>query len=450
ASLSELDGAVESWTRHFDREMGGHRGAPKFLMPNNWDFLLHYSLARKSPEILEFVENTLEKMAYGGIHDHIGGGFSRYSVDARWHVPHFEKMAYDNAQMIGLYAKAYAHTKKELYKKVVERTIAFVVENLMDKNGGFYSSLDADSLDEGGTLREGAHYVWTKEELLPRLGEDFKAFQLYFNINGTGHWEDEKYVPIRDRDEAGVAEQLDIPLSELRNIIARCLGLLKQDRDKRPLPRLDDKILCSWNALMLKGLLDAHRYLENEEYLRLALKNAEFLESTMIKTDHSLHRSHKDGKSAINGFLEDHACLIESFLALYEATFDEKWLLLGKKLLDHTKLHFHDRGSGLFFYTSDRDPALIRRTVETGDNVISSSNSILASVLFKYGKIFPGENYVELALGMLKRMQPDILRRPQGHSNWLHLLLYFNLDFHEIVLIGEAHGEMGREISREY
>src|SRR5690606_16194067 len=173
ASLSVLDGAVERWSGHFDLEMGGHRGAPKFLMLNNWNFLLHYSLARNSPEILGFVENTLEKMAYGGIHDHIGGGFSRYSVDAKWHVPHFEKMCYDNAQMIGLYAKAYAHTKQELYKKVVQRTRAFVVENLMDQNGGFYSSLDADSLDGEGPLREGAHYVWTVEELQGVLGGDF-------------------------------------------------------------------------------------------------------------------------------------------------------------------------------------------------------------------------------------------------------------------------------------
>lgn len=449
-SLSDLDVALQAWSRHFDLEMGGHRGAPKFPMPNNWDFLLHYSLARKSPELLEFVENTLEKMAYGGIHDHIGGGFSRYSVDDRWHVPHFEKMLYDNGQLIGLYAKAYAHTKKELYKKVVEQTISFSVEQLMDPNGGFYSSLDADSPDPEGTLKEGAHYVWTLEELTELLGEDFRVFQAYFNINETGHWEEGTYVPIRDRDEARVAEQLDLPLMELRATLRRGLDLLKKERDKRPPPRLDDKILCSWNALMLKGLVDAHRYLEHPEYLQLALRNAEFLEGRMIKSDHSLYRSHKDGTSTINGFLEDYACLIEAFLALYEASFDEKWLLLGKTLLDHTTLHFHDPKSGLFFQTSDRDPALIRRTVETGDNVISSSNSILANVLFKYGKIFPGENYGEMALGMLKRMQSEILRRPQGHSNWLHLLLYSNLDFHEIVLVGEAHRELAGEISREY
>ena len=449
-SLEALDEAVLAWSRNFDLQMGGHRGAPKFMMPNQWEFLMHYATARKNAEIQDFVDLTLEKMAYGGIYDHVGGGFSRYSVDAKWHVPHFEKMAYDNGQLISLYAKAHAKTKNPLYKKVVEQSIAFVKEELLDKSGGFYSSLDADSPDSQGELVEGAHYVWTEKELSRLLDGDFPLFQQYYNVNEYGHWEDGNHVLIRKKNDVELAKNLGIPVERLQTTMAQCLETLKKKRDQRPRPRLDDKILCSWNALLLKGLLDAHRYIGQREYLDLALGNARFLEREMIGEDHSLYRSHKGGKSGINGFLEDYACLIEAFLALYEATFDEKWLYLGKGLLDHALRHFHDGASGLFFYTSDLDPGLIRRSMEVGDNVISSSNSIMAHCLFKYGRLFPEEAYGPMALQMLKTVHPDLERRPQGHPNWLHLVLYHKLDFFEIALVGDDIMDLAGEIRREY
>lgn len=449
-SLEALDRAVRGWSRHFDLQMGGHKGAPKFMMPNQWEFLMHYATARKDAEIQEFVELTLEKMAFGGIYDHVGGGFSRYSVDAHWHVPHFEKMAYDNGQLISLYAKAYARTKNPLYQKVVRQCIAFVKEELLAPSGGFYSSLDADSTDSQGNLVEGAHYVWTKAELTRLLGKEFPRFRQYYNINDFGHWEAGKYVPIRSQREADIAKGLGIPLEELQRSMARCLEILKGHRDRRPKPRLDDKILCSWNALLLKGLLDAHRYLGSPEYLDLALDNAHFLEREMLREDHALFRNHKGGKSSINGFLEDHACLIEAFLALYEVTFEEKWLELGKGLLDHCIQHYRDPDSGLFYFTSDRDAALIRRSMETMDNVISSSNAILATNLFKYGRLFPEASYGPMALRMLQAVQGDLLRRPQGHARWLHLILYHQLDFFEVALVGDDIRGMAGEISREY
>src|SRR5690606_6699625 len=226
-----------------------------------------------------------------------GGGFSRYSVDAKWHVPHFEKMAYDNGQLISLYAKAYAKTKNPLYRRVVEQSIAFVKEELLDPSGGFYSSLDADSPDAQGNLVEGAQYVWTEAELSRLLGGDYPLFQAYYNINDYGHWEAGNHVPIRNREGAGLARDLGLSLEALQGTIAHCLGILKEHRDRRPKPRLDDKILCSWNALLLKGLLDAHRYLGSPEYLDLALGNALFLEREMVGEGHSLYRNHKGGKS---------------------------------------------------------------------------------------------------------------------------------------------------------
>jgi uncharacterized protein len=449
-SLAQLDTSVNTWKQYFDTFLGGHKRAPKFMMPNNWDFLLHYATATDAPEIMEFVDTTLTRMAYGGVYDHVGGGFSRYAVDTKWHIPHFEKMLYDNGQLTSLYAKAYAVTKNELYKSVAEQTISFVQEELMDESGGFYSSLDADSLDENQKLEEGAYYVWTKEELTQLLGDDYEVFQAYFNINSYGLWEEGNYVLIRDKSDIEVAEKFNITVPELKTKINESLALLKKVRNKRAKPRLDDKILTSWNGLMLKGLVDAYRYLGNEEYLSLALKNAEFIESNMIKDDGSLYRNHKNGSSTINAFLDDYATVIDAYFSLYEVTFDEKWLDLAKKLLDYSEKHFWDGASNMFFYTSDEDKSLIRRTIEMDDNVISSSNSMMAINLFKFHKLFLDEGYGETSKQMLKNVQKDFEERGQSFSNWLHLVLYLNQNFYEIAIVGPDYKTTGDRIGMEY
>lgn len=449
-TLDQLDTAVTQWSQYFDAFLGGYKRAPKFMMPNNWDFLLHYATANSNPEIMEYVNTTLTRMAYGGVYDHVGGGFSRYAVDTKWHVPHFEKMLYDNGQLASLYAKAYAVTKNELYKDVVEQTIDFVAEELLDENGGFYSSLDADSLDEHGELEEGAYYVWTKEELASLLGEDFDIFKDYYSINSYGLWEKGNYVLIRDKTDEEIAKKHDLAIPALKDNLKIALNTLKEDRANRPKPRLDDKILTSWNGLMLKGLVDGYRYLGNQKYLDLALKNALFLEKEMIKDDYSLFRNHKEGKSTINAFLEDYASVIEAYLALYEVTFDEKWLNHSKKLLDYTKLHFLDKESGMFFFTSDEDDSLIRRSIETSDNVISASNSIMAKNLLKFHKLFPEEDYGELAKQMLKNVQENFDESAQGYANWMHLVLYENQNFYEIAIVGENYKNLGKEISSNY
>nr|WP_321414468.1 thioredoxin domain-containing protein [uncultured Allomuricauda sp.] len=449
-SLERLDGAVQNWTQYFDTFLGGHKRAPKFMMPNNWDFLLHYAKATNTHEIMEFVDTTLTRMAYGGIYDHVGGGFSRYAVDVKWHVPHFEKMLYDNGQLTSLYAKTYAVTKNNLYKDVVAETIDFVKDELLDKTGGFYSSLDADSLDEHGNLQEGAYYVWTKEQLINLLGDSYNLFQEYFNINSYGHWEDGNHVLIRDKSDEEIAKSFGIDIETLKKSIKKSLTILKEERDKRPRPRLDDKILTSWNGLMLKGLVDAYRYLGNEDYLNLALKNAEFIERELLKDDGSLFRNHKNGTSTINAFLDDYATVIDAYFSLYEVTFDEKWLDLSKNLLDYAKIHFFDDASGMFFYTSDKDQSLIRRTIEVDDNVISSSNSMMAINLFKLDKLFPREGYGETSKQMLKNVQKDFDRRAQGFSNWLHLVLYNHQNFYEIAITGDDYLDMAEQISKEY
>ena len=449
-SQEQLDATVQHWTQYFDTFLGGHKRAPKFMMPNNWDFLLHYAITAQKPEIMKFVDTTLTRMAYGGIYDHVGGGFSRYAVDVKWHVPHFEKMLYDNGQLVSLYAKAYAATQNPLYKDVVTGTLEFVQEELLDNSGGFYSSLDADSLDEHGKLEEGAYYVWTETELTKLLGKNYDLFKAYFNINSYGHWEADNYVLIRDKSDLEIAEQFNIKVHELKQTINESLSVLKKERGKRSKPRLDDKILTSWNGLMLKGLVDAYRYLGEEAYLDLALKNAAFIEREMIRDNHSLFRNHKAGKSSINAFLDDYATVIDAYMALYEVTFDEQWLGLTKQLLDYAKEHFFDKASGMFFYTSDEDQSLIRRTIEVDDNVISSSNSMMAINLFKLHKLYPDEGYGSLSEQMLKNVQKDFDRRAQSFSNWLHLVLYQNHNFYEIAVIGEDYRTMGSELAQTY
>lgn len=449
-NIEQLSNSVTNWSNYFDTFLGGYKRAPKFMMPNNLDFLLHYATSQKNGEIQSYVDTTLTRMAYGGIFDHIGGGFARYAVDTKWHVPHFEKMLYDNGQLVSLYSQAYAVTKNKLYKAVVDQTINFTKEELLDTNGGFYSSLDADSLDENGELEEGAYYVWTSEALQQALGDNFEVFKDYFNINSYGLWEKDNYVLIRDKSASEIAAKHEIEVSELETIITSSLQILKKIRDERTKPRLDDKILTSWNGLMLKGLIDAHRYLQNDEYLELALKNAQFLKENMFKQDGGLYRNHKEGKSTINAFLDDYATTIEAFIALYEVTFDETWLFTAKSLTDHSLRHFADAESGMFYYTSDEDDSLIRRTIEINDNVISSSNSIMAKNLLKLHKLFHQEGYGERAKMMLKNVQENFEANGQSFANWLHVVLYENLNFYEIALVGDDYKTLGKEIAKYY
>ena len=448
-SMAQLNNAVENWSTYFDTFLGGYKRAPKFMMPNNIDFLLHYGTSQNDEKILKYVNTTLTRMAYGGVFDHVGGGFSRYSVDTKWHVPHFEKMLYDNGQLVSLYSKAYAVTKNKLYKKVAEESIAFVLEELADENGGFYSSLDADSLDENGELEEGAFYVWTKEELQTLLDTDFEIFKDYFNINSYGEWE-ENYVLIRDKSKEETAQKHNISVNDLELRIDKSLEILKKEREKREKPRLDYKILTSWNGLMLQGLVDAYRYLEKDTYLELALKNASFIQKEMKKPDGGLYRNHKKGKSNINGFLEDYATVIEAYISLYEVTFDIKWLEEAQRLADYSITHFQDSASKLFYFTSDDDHSLIRRTLETNDNVISASNSIMGKNLLKLHKVYMNKGYGELAHQMLKNIQSNFDESAQGFSNWLHLVLYENQNFYEIAVVGDNYNSLGKELARNY
>ncbi len=448
--MPQLVETVQDWSNYFDDFLGGYKRAPKFMMPVNLNFLLHFGTVQNDSKILDYVHTTLKRMAWGGIFDPIGGGFSRYSVDVKWHVPHFEKMLYDNAQLVSLYANAYAATKNELYRETVERTVDFVKTELMDKNYGFYSALDADSINETGVLEEGAYYVWKQETLESLLGEDYPVFKDYYNINDYGLWEHGNYVLIRDATAAEHAKKHGIGSEPLKRTIDMCLKILKKHRDQRERPRLDDKILTSWNGLMLKALVDAHRYLGHRKYLDLALKNAEFLQKNMITQEGGLFHNHKNGKSNINGYLEDYASVIEGYTALYEVTFEEKWLKMAKSLADYCLEHHYDAESKLFYFTQKEDDFIIRRTLETADNVIPASNSIMAKNLFRLSHFYPLERYGALALQMLMNIQDHFSTNAQSHANWLQLVLLVNLPFYEVAIVGPEYNDKASQMVKHY
>ncbi|MCB0463597.1 MAG: thioredoxin domain-containing protein [Flavobacteriaceae bacterium] len=435
--------AVNKWSQSFDRIKGGINRAPKFMMPNNLHFLMREAYQNNNTDLQGYVNLTLTKIAFGGVFDHVGGGFSRYSVDDKWHVPHFEKMLYDNAQLVSLYSDAYIITKNPLYKEVVFETLEFVKRELTDANGTFYSSLDADSTTLSGELEEGAFYVWTETELKKILGEDFQLFANYYNINDYGLWEHNNYVLIRSDSDQVFNKKYDISIEDITKKKTAWKKLLLKERAKRNRPRLDDKVLTSWNALMLKAYVDAYRVFNNDEYLEAAIKNAEFILSTQIKEDGGLYHNFKDGKSTINGYLEDYATVIDAYLSLYENTLDEKWLINSRNLANYTFDHFFNDESKMFYFTSDEDSQLVARTTEYRDNVIASSNSIMAKTLLRLSHYFDNEAYAETAKTMLHNVVPEIAQFPSTFSNWLDLMLNYTNNYYEVAIVGpDVHSKL--------
>ena len=449
-TIETLQQSFTKWKSHFDKVEGGPNRAPKFPLPNNYQFLMRYSFSpaiRKESreEALQHVHLTLQKMAYGGIYDQIGGGFSRYSVDHYWKAPHFEKMLYDNAQLVTLYSEAFQATKNPLYKQVVYETLTFVERELTSAEGAFYSALDADSEGE-----EGKYYVWKKEELQIILKENFNLFADYFNINEHGLWEHDNYILLRNESDEAIALKYNISVESLQISINKIKKQLLGIREQRIHPGLDDKILTSWNALMLKAYTDAYTVFDEQLFLDIAIKNATFILSKQLRTDGGLNHNYKNGRSTINGYLEDYCFTIEALIALYEATFIENYLHQANKLMEYCISHFQDKKSGLFYFTSDEDKALISRKMELSDNVIPASNSSIAKSLFKLGHHFETENYSIMSRKMLNNMLSEIVNYGAGYSNWAMLLLHFTQPFYEVAVVGSGSIKKRKEFNKHY
>ena len=450
-SKDTLIACVENWTKRFDNEEGGPKKVPKFPLPNNYKFLLRYSQTLNQWEKLQLIKHidlTLTKMAYGGINDQIGGGFARYSTDGEWKVPHFEKMLYDNAQLVSLYSEAYQLSKNPLYKQMVYETLDFIEREMTSPEGAFYSALDADSEGE-----EGKYYVWTKEELMNITNADFSLFKEYFNVNDIGLWEEENYILLRKKSDEEIAKQFHLNTKELQSKIGMLKNKVLAEREKRIKPGLDNKILTSWNALMIKGYADAYLVFSDEKFINKAITAADFLLKNLLREDGGLwHQATNkpSTKNRINGFHEDYAFTIEAFVSLYQASLEEKYLTYAKSFTEYAIKHFYDPVSGMFFFTSDLDPELISRKLEIQDNVTPASNSSMALSLFYLATYFDSHEYLSMSEKMLKQVHQEMINYGSAYSNWAILQLYFTQPFYQLVIVGNSVEEKRQELSKHY
>ena len=437
---------VGKWKSSFDFEAGGFGHAPKFPMPNNYIFLLRYSRLANNLDHEKFVFNSLRAMATGGIYDQIGGGFARYSTDGDWKVPHFEKMLYDNAQLVSLYFEAYRASKEETFRKVAAETIEFVERELACPSGGFYSALDADSEGE-----EGKFYVWQIEELRALIPEkDFELFSELFSVNENGYWEDGKYILLGSTNCRETSLKYTLKIEELIKNIEEWKALLLNYRNKRNRPGLDDKILASWNAMMIRAYSDAYTATGNEKYKLKALSTMDYFIHVFEKPEGGLYHSRKNNESYINGFLEDYAFAIDAALAVYLIDTKQKWLDFAITQMNFAFDKFYDDVSGMFYFTSSDNKELIVRKFDLNDNVIPSSNSVMARDLFTLFRITGNSHYRLCSERMLNNVKHELVPFISGYSNWAILLSEITSVSYDVLITGPHAEQKYIEFSKEY
>jgi uncharacterized protein len=438
---AQIDAKVDHWRKSWDREKGLSKGAPKFTIPTNLDFLLHYGTVRNNKDALAQVKLTLDNMARGGIYDQAGGGFARYSTDADWKIPHFEKMLYDNAQLLTTYSNAYRVFSEPRYKDVALGIINFINQELNDPSGGFRSALDADS---DGV--EGKYYVWDEDQLSLALSpEDLKIALIAYDINGKSHWEHENSVLMSWQSDEKLAEVVGMSSKEFRDRLKTINKILSNYRDgknalgeashvPRVKPGLDDKVLTSWTALTISGLCDAYRAFGNDEHLNRAEKAINFILKSARNADGSLfHVYHEKDGAHINAFLEDYAFTIAACIDMYESTFNPNWLIEARALTLISFDKFYDANTGVFWYTSNEEKELFAKKQENDDSVIPSSNSTMADNLFRMGRYDSEFNWIERSDRMLLSAWENSgnIRRS---TNWAQVLLKRTLPFFEVAI----------------
>ena len=411
-----LDRAYRVMVERYDDVNGGFEGAPKFPQTMSLDFLLRYWArhGERARRALEMASHSFIRMARGGIFDQIGGGFARYTVDAMWLTPHFEKMLYDNALLVRFGAHLWQATKSDEVRRVVEETIEWVAREMTSPEGGFYSSLDADS--EG---HEGKFYLWTPSEIEAILGADARVAATYWGVTEGGNFEGTNILSI-PAEPSAVAQRLGIAPDELREIIARARSRLYEARAARVRPGLDDKILAGWNALMLRGIAEAARAFGDSRYVALALRNAKFLFSNMVR-DGRVFRSYKGGTAKLTGYLEDHAALGLAAIAMYELTFDAQWRDWAHTLNKTMVTWFWDdrTAGGAFYDTAADHERLITRPRELTDNAIPSGTSLATELLTRIAELGHDVDARRRATYVLETLAPMMTRYPTGFGHLL-------------------------------
>ena len=427
-NIEKLRELVFRWSKLFDGINGGDSKAPKFPLPQNYLFLLEYATQMDDQKVMEHVCLSLDKMAMGGIYDQVGGGFARYSVDMLWKVPHFEKMLYDNGQLIELYSKAYRITKSPLYKRVVDETVQWLEREMIADRGGLYSALDADTEGE-----EGKFYVWSERELAETLTNDFNWASDYFEMGYLSDWEGNKVLMCSQTDEIFLKEKGWTQVvfdQELKKLKKRLLNI----RSERVFPGIDDKVLTGWNAMTVKGLAHAAVIFDEPRYLDLGRE----IITTLLNNQwdgNQLKRNFKNGYSTIDAFLEDYAHMIDGLIALHQADLEENWINAAVSLTEKAIQEFSDEKSGMFFFTDSRSN-LIARKMEINDNVIPSSNSVMAHNLFALGSLTGRMEWINRAEQMMYNVYDGMEMYGSGYSNWAMLLQRMITGQKEVVFAG--------------
>lgn len=442
--LETINKAVENWSKNFDLIYGGYNWAPKFPMPNNWAFYLQYYKQSNNPLYLDAVVKTLDGMANGGIFDQIEGGFARYSTDLYWKAPHFEKMLYDNGQLVGLYAKAFQLTKNNLYKDIVYKTHQFLQHELTHETGLFYSALDADS--EGV---EGKYYIWTRQELVNILGDDEPLFSIYYSVDAYGNWEHGANILYKTRSHEELEKLTGKTIIEIEQIIKKCNALLLTERNKKTKPGLDDKVITSWNALMISGYCEAFKAFGEKEFYNTVQKALDsILQHLWI--DKTLYRIYKNGKISIPGFAEDYACLTKALIDFYQISFDEKYLTKANELMELSISYFYSEEKKLFYFKSNTDAALIARKLDLTDDVIPSANSIFGHCLQALSFYFSNNNYEKMVDDMLLLVQQKFAKTTSSYTNWMQLSLNKIQGVKQIVIAGPEAKNYFAQLNQNY
>jgi uncharacterized protein YyaL (SSP411 family) len=434
-----------NWQSSIDFKLGGLVGAPKFPLPTVWEFLLQYHHFTGDKNALQAVNTTLYAMQKGGMYDHLGGGFARYTTDEHWRIPHFEKMLYDNGQLVSLYAHAYQVTQDSVYRDILRKTLEFISREMTSPQGAFYSSINADSEGE-----EGKYYVWTKKEIQGVLDSaSARLFTEFYNVLDTGNWENEKNILYSKMTVEEAARKNGMSATQyLLKLKAAETALLKI-REKRIHPSTDKKILTAWNAIMLKGYLDAYFSLGDPSYLKVALFNAHFLKKNMMNKGGKLYRNYNQEESTIDAFLDDYALLAKAYISLYQATFDIQWLEDARSLVEFAIQNFQDKKTGLFYYTAQQAENLVARKMELLDNVIPSSNSILAESIYLLGIYYDQDSYITMSRAMCNQLEADLSISP-SYTHWASLMGLMQLPTYQVAIMGRDALKKTTQLQRHY
>ncbi len=439
-STDEVASTFEALSKKFDTTDGGIKKSPKFPMPAVWQYLTSYFHLSTNQKALDHFEFTLEKIANGGIYDHVGGGFARYSTDEEWHVPHFEKMLYDNGQLLSLYANGYKLTKNPQFKEVINETISWLTREMLGENGGYYSALDADSEGE-----EGKFYVWTADEIRDITKENYTWLSAYFDVSENGNWEDKNALRIVNTKEE-LSREFKLSIETIENGIVEFKKNALNVRNSRIRPGLDNKVIAGWNGLLLSGLVDSYQATQDSSVFKRAEKLAVFIADNLIEKDQLKRFPNKP----LEGFLEDYAAVIQSFIRYYETSLDRSYLITANALIERVDRLFFDKEEGLYYFTSDQSQELIARKKELFDNVIPSSNSIMAWNLVHLGTHLYNDSMIAKGKSMLGKVKELIIQEPEYMSYWAMLAMELSESFAEIIIVGPNSHAFVDEINAYY